>query len=370
MTSPVNARFEIKPDRLIHVDTTESIERHRDALVSSTELGMDTEFVRERTFFPQPGLLQFSDGETIWLLDPVQLEGDPGLAGLLADLMQNESQVKILHSVGEDLEVIDLVCGQLPEPLFDTQIAAAMLGWPLQLRYETLAAELVGASFPGGLGRNNWRRRPLPDEWLEYAANDVIALPEMHAQFTERLEEKGRLEWHREDCRRLVAQARADVDPITRIRGAERLDDAALTRLATLARWRDAQARERDLPRAFVVPDPALLELARRNPSELAALERIDSFRPGQARRFGKQILELLAQPDTDFVRPDELHPLEVEQRDRVRALQDRVGEAAAQLGVEPALIASKRELTRIVQGVRPDWLDGWRGEFLQPGEV
>lgn len=370
MTSSGTPRFEIHPDRLIHIDTPEAIERYREALVSSTALGMDTEFVRERTFYPLPGLLQFSDGDSIWLLDPVQLDGDPGLGGLLAELMGNDAQVKILHSVGEDLEIIDMVCGQLPEPLFDTQIAAAMLGWPLQLRYETLAAELVDASFPGGLGRNNWRRRPLPAEWLEYAANDVIALPEMHQRLSERLEAAGRLAWHREDCRRLVEQARATVDPIGRIRGAERLDDAALARLATLARWRDAQARERDLPRAFVVPDPALLELARRNPADPAALERIDAFRAGQARRFGKQILELLEQPDTAFVRPNELHPLDVEQRERIRALQDQVRETAERLGIEPALIASKRELTRIVQGTRPDWLDGWRGEFLDPGTV
>jgi ribonuclease D len=329
------------------------------------ELGIDTEFVRERTFFPQPGLIQVSDGETVWLLDPLAFDEEPRFRTELAAWMSDPNRVKILHSVGEDFEVIELLCGEIPDPLFDTQVAAAMLGKPLQLKYETLAEEVLGVEFPGGLGRNNWLRRPLPDAWLDYAAHDVIALPALRQTLSAGLEEAGRLHWHTEDCARKVAHARQPIDPVLRIRGAERLDDDALMRLATLARWRDEQARERDLPRTFVVPDPALLEIARRNPTGIDELQALGTLNPGQVRRFGTEVLAGCSRPATDWQRPESFRLLEREERAEVKRLQSTVRERAEALDIDPALLASKRELERIVRGERPDWLDGWRGEQL-----
>ncbi|NKI34196.1 ribonuclease D [Wenzhouxiangella sp. XN79A] len=335
------------------------------AIDRATELGIDTEFVRERTFHPQPGLIQVSDGRRVWLLDPLALGDHDGFRAGLADWMADPARIKILHSVGEDFEVIDRVCGAIPDPLFDTQVAAALIGKPLQLKYETLAEELLGVVFPGGLARNNWLRRPLPDAWLDYAAHDVIALPALKAELTERLVAADRLAWHAEDCARRVAQARTPVDPVLRIRGAERLDDEALARLVTLAHWRDRQARERDLPRTFIAADPALLEIARRNPATADELRGIDALKPGAARRFGDELVACCGRPADDWTRPAALLPLDREGRDEVKRLQGVVRERAEALGVDPALLASKRELERIVRGERPEWLDGWRGEQL-----
>jgi len=338
---------------------------HRPGLCAAERLGVDTEFVRERTYRARPGLIQLSDGATVWLIDPIALGGCSDARSLLAKKFADPQTLKILHSVGEDLDVLHQVSGELPRPLFDTQLAAAMLGWPLQVRYEVLAADLLGVEFPGGQARSDWTRRPLPEAWLDYAANDVVALPEMQRILAERLRKAGRLGWLEEDCRRLVDGFNAPAEPLTRIKGAAALDDRALARLAVLAEWREARARDDDLPRGFVASDAMLLALARQPDRDPRQVARETGARrmPGRATRDA--IAALLDAPAPAIRRPAALTPLSPGQRSRVRDLQQRVGRQAEALAIDPAVLASRRELTRLVTGSRCDWLDGWRGEVL-----
>lgn len=352
-------------EQIILIDDHNSLNTHIEPLLACTSVGLDTEFVRERTFYPKPGLLQFSDGRQIWLIDPVALADDPTFQSFLSDLLNNPTSCKILHSVGEDFEVLEMLCGQRPQPLFDTQIAAAMLGWPLQLRYESLVEELLGLQFPGGLARNNWCSRPLPDAWLQYAAQDVIALPAMRVALEQRLEQAGRLHWLHEDCHRMVKSSSQATAPILRIRSAARLNDDALARLDLLANWRDDQARARDLPRSFILNDATLLELARKPPQDASALAKVDGVHAGLVRRHAEEMLALLGQPTTHFQRPPELVPLTSSQQVAIKQMQQIVRNIAEQLNLEPPLIASRRELTRLVQTGNSEWLNGWRGEVL-----
>ena len=342
------------------------VSRHAEKILSAPALGVDTEFVRERTYFPRPGLFQFSDGNQAWLVDPVALAGQDCLQSLVGTIMADTATTKILHSVGEDLEVIDLVAQKRPQPLFDTQRAAALLGWPLQIRYELLAGELLGVELPGGLGRNDWCRRPLPDPWVEYAANDVIALPDMREALAERLDRAGRSEWLQEDCCRILKRRNEDTNPLVRIKGAAGLSDIALERLDRLAQWRETQARQRDLPRGFVVSDPVLLELTRLASPDERALNRLDTGRQRLGERDRAALVTVLQAGPGDFERPPELTPLTREQRAEIKAMQGRVRNTAEALGVEPAVIASRRDLTRKVLGLPCPWLDGWRGELLK----
>lgn len=346
------------------IDAPHALSAHREAIAATRRLGVDTEFVRERTYYPRPGLLQVSDGVQVWLLDPVALADCAEFSELVATLMSDRGVTKILHSTGEDLEVLDLLAGgpSPPEPLFDTQRAAAMLGWPLQVRYEVLAHDLLGVEFPGGLGRNNWLRRPLPPAWVDYAAHDVIALPEMRDRLAERLEKAGRLHWLEEDCARIGRRDVDDDHALSRIRGAAALEDEPLAVLAALSRWRERRARERDLPRGFVVRDEALLDLVRATPSEAEA--RLASLR-GLKKTDRSEILDLLVRPAPDFSRPPELQPLTREQRAQIKAWQGSVRTVAESLGVEPPLLASKRDLTRLLQTGASESMAGWRDELL-----
>ncbi len=341
------------------------IHDHAATILASPSLGVDTEFVRERTFFPRPGLVQISDGSQVWLLDPIALVDQPAFRQLLRSILENQHICKILHSTGEDLEVLEILSGTRPSPLFDTQRAAAFLGWPLQVRYENLVRELLGIDFPGGLARNDWCRRPLPENWLTYAAHDVIALPQMHESLQKRLVQHNRHEWLQEDCHRLVGDRSASM-PVSRIRSAASLSDDQLERLARLANWREIEARQRDVPRSFVVADAVLLNLAQgRAPDDGLGKSR-GRYGPRIHWRELKALYEILEQTPETFIRPPDLQPLNPEQRSRVRELQAGVRAIADRLGIEPAAIASKRDLTRLVQGVDCDWMNGWRGPLLQ----
>lgn len=345
---------------------THHLSEHADAILNAKAIGVDTEFVRERTYYPRPGLLQFSDGEQSWLLDPVELEGKPELEQLVAAIMGNDQVPKILHSTGEDLEIIEMVGHAEPSPLFDTQRAAAMLGWPLQIRYELLAKDLLDADFPGGLGRNDWCRRPLPDAWIEYAANDVIALPRMREVLSEKLEKVGRMGWLLEDCRRILERQSLDAHPVLRIKGAAGLSDAELERLGRLAQWREELARIRDIPRGFVVADPVLMELCRKDRIRDQDFDQAGDGRQRVGKRDRAAIIDLLQEAPAEYQRPPELNVLTGSERSQIKEMQAQVREIANDLGLEPAIIASKRDLTRKVQGLSCDWLDGWRGELLK----
>lgn len=345
------------------LDSESAIEKAVSNCKASHTIGLDTEFVRERTFYARPGLIQVSDGQKVWLFDVVAVPESSALGALLAD----SSIVKVLHSVGEDLEILQAVGGSWPTPLFDTQIAAALLGMPLQLRYEHLVKAVLDVDLVGGKARNDWCRRPLPEEWLHYAAEDVIWLPRLKERLEELLESAGRLDWHREDCARIVDAARTgDVTPpLSRVKGAGRMETPDLARLDALAHWRETVAQQKDLPRRFVIGDDTLIELARAAGQDRLG-EAISRLPGGQRKRFGSTIEALLKEvrPD-DFQRPEWLDALTPEQRDRLREAQKTVRAIAEELEIEPAVIASKRELTRLIRGERPDWLNGWRGRIL-----
>lgn len=351
--------------KIVFLQNDSQIEAHADALLSASQLGLDTEFVRERTYRPIPGLLQIGNRERVWLLDPIALAESEAARALIRALLERASLTKILHSAGEDFEVLHLLGGALPKPLFDTQIAAALLGHPLQMRYETLANELLGLEFPGGLGRNDWTRRPLPEAWIEYACNDVIGLPDMRDALSEQLDRLGRLSWLVEDCERALGRFGNEDSPVLRVKGATALEDEALERAARLAAWRELRARERDLPRGFIAADPLLLELARRPTTNIVEFSRATPPHrvPGAALRA--EMLEIVRAAPVEFERPPELVPLSPDQRARIKALQGWVRKRADEQQLEAAVLASRRDLTRLVQGADSDCLKGWRGQVL-----
>ena len=172
-------------------------------------LGIDTEFVRERTYRAELGLVQVSNGETAWLVDPVKLDSLEPLHRLLS----NPDIIKILHSGSEDLEVLLSTVGALPSPLVDTQVACAMLGQPLQMGYHTTVQWLFEIEVDKEQTRSNWCRRPLTESQLHYAAMDVVLLPEMYETLRARLEEKGRWAWLEEETARAQQNARRTIDP-------------------------------------------------------------------------------------------------------------------------------------------------------------
>ena len=328
-------------------------------------LGIDTEFVRERTYRADLGLVQVSDGATAWLWDPLAFDS----SGPVERLLTRPETVKVLHAGSEDLEVLLHSLGVIPDPLVDTQIACAMLGQPLQLSYQGAVKWLFGIDIEKDHTRSNWCKRPLQAGQLRYAAMDVVLLPEILAKLKPRLEAAGRWSWLEEEIARMQRGAAVPVEPdlaYRRVRGANRLDDPGSRTLRTLARWREETAQARNRARGFVISDAGLMELASARPATLEEIRDIEQVHPRAVDRYGRHLLRLIAGAANDRTPINRPQPLDDAQRACLNRMRGVVQRRASELEVDPALLASRRELERLLRALSagnppPERFLGWR---------
>lgn len=337
-------------------------------------LGLDTEFVRTNTFFHKLGLLQVSDGHTSWLVDPLAARD----LSPLVEVFRSPG-VKVLHSASEDMEVFYRALGALPEPLFDTQIAGALVGVGAFLSYQKLVAAYLGAELAKEETRTDWMARPLSAAQLAYAAEDVAFLVPLYERLSRDLEKLGRLSWAFEDSAALLDTSRFEEDAETaylRVKGAGRLDRRQLGALQLLAAWREREARQRDLPRSFVLREGLLLDLATRRPKTMRDLQKFPSYDPRQGARDADVWLQLVAEvesrPEPDLpprIAGKPFSPAVRHVEDRLRAL---VRKRAAALNVPAEILAPRRALDALLRLTvgKPDprlprELEGWRREAV-----
>jgi len=328
-------------------------------------VGLDTEFVRERTWWPQLALVQVALDDRVLLVDPLV----PGMCAALAPLLADASVLKIMHSASEDLVALKHACGVVPAPLFDTQIAAALAGIGAGVGYQRLVQDALGVALPKGETRSDWLRRPLSPAQLEYAADDVVHLFALHDDLDARLASLGRRQWLAEDCARMVANAQRDELerwPHLALRAAQFLDAQAQRRLLRLLRWRDAYARDNDRPRNWILDNELASSLARTPPADQAALQARLDAQPKAPRKLAGQVWNALTTPLGD---EGEAPLARSEDRDKaaLRKLQDAVAARSAELGLPDGVLASRRWLQPLLEG---DWtgpLAGWRRTQLEP---
>ena len=328
-------------------------------------VGLDTEFIRERTYWPQLALVQVATGDDILLVDMCV----PGMPAALAPLLRDDSMLKIMHSASEDLVALQHACGCVPKPLFDTQIAAALCGVGAGMGYQRLVADTLGIALDKGETRSDWMRRPLSERQLDYAAEDVRHLFALHDRLQAQLEALGRGDWLREDCARLVDAADANADdpwPHLSLRAAQFLDATAQRRLLRLLRWREAQARDSDRPRNWILDGELAVLLARNPPADAAALKRLLEARPKSPLRLAQAIWGALSTPLADesampLARDDE------GDRKALRRLQDAVAERSRELALPDGVLASRRWLQALLEQQQwPPMLAGWRRAQLE----
>lgn len=263
-------------------------------------LGLDTEFVRDRHYFARVGLIQLAAPGAVVLIDPVAITD---LSPLEPLLFAGTSE-KIVHAGRQDLELLVQLFNRAPAPLFDTQVAAAMLGMAPQIGYASLAETLLGEPPGPALGRYDWLKRPLAPEALAYAATDVAHLAAMRDLLAARLTAQ-----EQRDAFAATMRKHADAELYRpqpesawrRVRQARRLTGLALARLQRLAEWRERQAMAEDRPRQWIVRDGVLVALARLAPKHPAQLDAINDLAPATRRRYASALLAALGAAEDDF---------------------------------------------------------------------
>jgi len=335
----------------------------------SASLGIDTEFVRERTYRADLGLVQISDGDQAWLVDPIAI----GSLEPLTELLAAREITKILHSGSEDLEVLLHVLGVLPEPLVDTQVACAMLGQPLQMGYHHAVKWMFDVDIDKDQTRSNWCRRPLDRKQLRYAAMDVVLLPLLLEKLRQKLEDCGRWEWLQEDVSRMKQSTLSPVTPENawlRFPNNGRLEASTLRVLQALAAWRERAAKAKNRARGFVVSDAGLMQMAKIKPSRPEEIQDIDELHPGMLRRYQEQLLQLIAQARTETSKLVRIQNLSNAEQRQLKAMRKIVQSRAEELGFDPALLASKRELEKLIRAIGkdqplPERFLGWRKQVI-----
>lgn len=327
-------------------------------------IGLDTEFMREKTFFAELCLVQISTESDIYCVDPL---GDADMKSFWNTAMQTGW---VVHSARQDIEVIYQAAKHMPTRLFDTQVAAGLLGFAPQLGYANLVSELFNVEIPKSHTRADWTRRPLAEAVLQYAAEDVEYLLPARDILAEKLDKLGRLHWADEDSALLLDPALYDIDPqlaINRMKGARKLRGRRRSAAARLAAWREREAIRANRPRQWIAKDAALIEIAARLPDSIAELDDIDELPGGLLRRSGKRLLEVVAESAVDDHSFQPTPAPGEEQKALVKKLQKLVAECAESLGLPAETVASKKELSAIaMSGVRESRVfSGWRRDLI-----
>jgi ribonuclease D len=347
-------------------------------LRSSRRLGLDTEFVGEDSFIPKLELIQVAAHDVAAVIDFPAVQADGTLAPFW-ELICDPHVEKIVHAGRQDLDLFALHAGQIPKPFFDTQIAAAMLGFGAQVAYANLVQRIHGTKLAKAHTFTNWSARPLSADQIAYAAEDVQFLLSLHTHLQNRLHALGRSEWVREEFSRLesaVAEKSKDpLDRYQRIRGWDSLKPRQAAVLRDLTAWRETEARRRNVPRGRVMRDEVLLQIARHPPGSVEELRGLRGVHGSEIDRNGEQLIATitasLALPSSAWPQVPRDRKPEPESIGLVELLQAVLKACAAEAEIAPTLLATSADLQALVEAkekkTTPDLplMRGWRRELI-----
>jgi len=360
------------------VEQQEIYDEMLDLMSQQSCVAIDTEFVKVRTLHAQPGLLQFRARgiDRNILVDPLAVSEH----GKLAELMENASLIKVLHSMFEDIGLLFRLTGQVPKNVFDTQIACAFLGYGTGLGYQRMVKEVLGKDVDKSEARSDWLARPLSDNQLSYAALDVEYLIEIYRKLSERLKERGLLQAVDEECVRLVKSSlESYFEPeksYLKLRAGYDLKPVQQKVLQHLVMWRDAQAEKKNIPRPWVLGDSELISLAKTRPKHPKQLPQAGITSYKLIRRYGDTLVQIIRTATNNDESLDNFEmierPLKGREINVYRQLKDRAKSVAQKNNIAPELLAPKRLLEQLViQALRhkkqslPDAFTGWRKPLL-----
>ena len=336
----------------MYITTADQLKTFCENIQSADVLVVDTEFVRERTYFHRIGLIQVGGGEHFAAIDPIAL---PDMTPLL-ELLKDPTKVKVFHAARQDLEILVRLCGQVIPPVFDTQIAAALVGWGTQISFAKIVYKALGKKIHKSETYTDWCRRPLSDSQIEYAIDDVRYLMPVYNKLIERLKKMGRLDW-------VQGEVTAWEDPKTfalpdpyqrfmKIKNLRSLRPRNLTVLQEIAAWREGEAINRDCLAKSIIRDETLLEIARKAPRDAKTLSGIRGFYQKELSKGGASILSAIERamdvPESDLVELPESNGHSTT-RGVEELLSAYVQIRSEELKIEPSILADRKRIHSFV---------------------
>ena len=352
-----------------YVSNQESLKVFCKNISESEWLAIDTEFIREKTFFPELSLIQVCNKDFAAVIDIIKIKD---LKPLL-DILYNGKIIKIFHAGNQDLEIFFNNWNQIPLPIFDTQPAAALLGYGDQIGYAKLVKSLLSVDLKKDQSRTNWLTRPLSKEQIRYALDDVIYLGDVYLQLRSKLCNAKRLHWLVTDFIKLTDPAVYCPDPFDfwkKIKGKKNLNGKQLAALRLLAQWREKTARMRNLPRNWVIKDNILVEISRQFPQTLNKLNKINGIEQLKIENDKKELITLINQASNlnEDQRPEvekTQRRLSVQQEAMVGLLNACLHLIASKHQLSPQAIATNKDLQKFViddEGCKLN--EGWRRDI------
>lgn len=363
-----------------HIDLANACEHWN----TCDRIALDSEFMRVDTFYPKLALIQINDGSETYLVDPVRINrahrGEPReeVWAPLIEVLSNQGVVKVLHSPSEDFDAFYSNLGVVPSPIIDTQWAAAMASLDGIMGYQKLVKQLLDIDLEKGATRSDWLQRPLTDEQIHYAADDVEHLLEITKRLETQLVTQGRWTWLLEDCESMVEDWLIGQEQgygIERIKKAWMLKPKQLFTLEKLLAWRERRCRTVNKPRGHILNDSLLVDLAMRLPTSTKQLSSIKGIRQPTVRKDGEQIVDIIqrCKESESSQWPERLpKPFNQVAGEWFKDMRDLVQKKAKELEVPPEMVARKKSLEEMLRKAYPHGpieiprsLQGWREEVI-----
>lgn len=328
-------------------------------------LAVDTEFFRETTYYPHLGLVQLASPDRVACIDPLAFDARKGLATLLLD----PAITKIFHSCIQDLEVLYQYLGKLPQPIVDTQMAAAMLGAREQIGYAALVDQQTGIQLEKSQTRTNWLKRPLTSRQIEYASDDVLYLIPMYQKLMAELKHRHREHWLKEDCDHLSNDGGRFFPDMNncwkRIKGIHRLRGIQLSLCYTVAQWREQLAIRKDLTRRKALPDELIIQIATLQPDSNDALKNIPSItrllNTDELNSLTEAIHKGLCTPEAEWPSVEKRKP-SVGEKALLKRCLGLLCDKTEELNIAQGLLCSRKDIEKMIGGDRDiQVLNGWR---------
>lgn len=350
---------------ILYVDSSEKLQKLCESIKSAPLLILDTEFVREKTYRARLCLIQIATDDIIACVDPITLDD----ISPLMDIIYDQNKLKILHAARQDYEIFYDLNDTLPEPLFDSQLAASLLGYGEQVGYGALVNKLLGVQLDKAHTRTDWSKRPLSEAQIHYASDDVYYLRQLYPLLKSKLIEQGRENWLDDEFNALCQTdlfVTHPEDAWTKVKGINRLRPRQLAAAKNIAQWREQIAIQKDRPRRWILADDILLAAAQLLPKNITQLESIVNIKKPTIEKSGEIILDCVKKAlelnESELPTVKKSKRLTADQEIIADLLMTQVKLVASEQNISPANIANRKMIEKIIYGEKDiALLKGWR---------